>query len=197
MNSRHPISLIRGFTRHDPELEQRLADLMIEMNFKRGERITGQSTLARSAFYILKGSARVCYMKGDKENTFSFAFENEFVMLSRRLINRVDDTQSIEFLESTTILTIPHESVEEELKRSGKIEFAAAMLFINAALHNVALYLEERVIQFQKASARERFEWAVTRYPRLLDVATGTQLASFLGIAKETVYRLRTDHYPG
>ncbi|MDE5810760.1 MAG: hypothetical protein K2H61_00460 [Muribaculaceae bacterium] len=193
----HPLELIKRFTRNDPELQQRISELMIEVNFKRGDRITGQSQLSRSAFYILKGAARVCYMRKEKENTFSFAFENEFVMLSRRLLSEADSTLSIEFLEPTTVLTMKMEAIGDELERSGKVEFTAATVFLNAALHNVALYLEERLLQFQKASARERFDWAISRYPRLLDVATGTQLASFLGIAKETLYRLRADSYPG
>ena len=43
---------------------------------------------------------------------------------------------------------------------------------------------------------RERYEWVVTRYPRLLQRATLGQIASFLGITQETISRIRSEKYP-
>ena len=37
--------------------------------------------------------------------------------------------------------------------------------------------------------------WLTSRYPRLLHVATITQIASYLGVTKETLYRIRNNNY--
>jgi hypothetical protein len=55
--------------------------------------------------------------------------------------------------------------------------------------------LEERITVLQHYSARERYLWALERYPRLTECATVTQIASFLGLTKETLYRIRSDNY--
>lgn len=47
----------------------------------------------------------------------------------------------------------------------------------------------------QNTSARERYQWVVDRYPRLLERSTVTQIASFLGVTKETLYRIRAGKY--
>lgn len=192
-----PLQLMRRIYKLDGELEQRVADMMEQLEFRRGDVINAQSALHSQAFYILTGSARVYYLKGGKEKTFSFSFEDEYIMLSRHLIESGDTTLSIEFLEPTTVITLRPEKVRDVMQNeSAPINMSEAMLFINMALMKVNLYLEERLAQFQQASARERYLWAINRYPRLLEVATGTQLASFLGITRETLYRLRGDSYP-
>ena len=56
-------------------------------------------------------------------------------------------------------------------------------------------YLEERVMLLQTASAPERYRWMEKRYPRVIERATMTQVASFLGITKETLYRIRSNKY--
>lgn len=191
-----PLEMLRQITDVDADLENRLRQLMVEVTFRRGATITGQSALSTSAFYIKSGSARVFYLMGGKEKTFSFSFEDEYIMLSRHLINQRDTTMTIQFLEPTRVITLRPETIRETmLERSGNINLPEAMMFINLALHQYALYLEERLIQFQQASARERYLWATKRYPRLLEVANGTQLASFLGLTRETLYRLRSGRY--
>ena len=43
--------------------------------------------------------------------------------------------------------------------------------------------------------ARERDQVALERYPNILDLVTVTQLASFLNLTKETIYRIRSGKY--
>lgn len=93
----NPIELMRQFYEVDAEMESRLLDVMEERCFKRGDIVSGAGTLSSSAFYIVSGSARVFYLMGGKEKTFSFSFEDEFIALSRHLINSRDNTLSIQF----------------------------------------------------------------------------------------------------
>lgn len=193
----NPIELMRQFYEVDAEMESRLLDVMEERCFKRGDIVSGAGTLSSSAFYIVSGSARVFYLMGGKEKTFSFSFEDEFIALSRHLINSRDNTLSIQFLEPTTVIALKHEAIRRTIEADPKgMNIVEALLFVNMALIKSSLYLEERLVQFQQASARDRYQWAITRYPRLLEVANGTQLASFLGLTRETLYRIRSGEYP-
>ena len=57
------------------------------------------------------------------------------------------------------------------------------------------LALEERLDALQTMSAEERYRWALKRYPRITECATLTQIASFLGVTKETLYRIKSGKY--
>lgn len=175
-----------------PEVEARLNQLIVEQQYRRGDIITGNSVLLNSAFYISKGSARVFYHKKGKEKTFSFAFDDEFIIVPRHLLGQLN-LPTIEFLEPTTVLTLNPRMIQRTAKEEKfNVDTHEALLFVNFALLNTISYQEERIIQFQQATARERYLWAIKRYPRLTEVTNGTQLASFLGLTRETLYRLRS-----
>lgn len=191
----HPIEIIRSFTVLTPELESRLKSLMTERTYRRGETITGLSAITSLAYYIESGSARVYYTRSGREHTFSFSFEDEFIVPSRFLIEKNDDTIAIQFLEQTKAVSVSHSMVKDEMKSSGAVSVPEAMLFLNVAMMRYALDLEERISVLQYSSAEERYRWATTRYPRLLETASITQIASFLGVTKETLYRIRSGNY--
>ena len=85
-----------------------------------------------------------------------------------------------------------HQTIHEGISDVSPLEWT---MFLNAILYEYAGYLEERLFNLYNASARERYEWVLRRYPRLGEVATTTQIASFLGITKETLYRIRGGKY--
>jgi hypothetical protein len=55
-------------------------------------------------------------------------------------------------------------------------------------------YLEEHMFML-RMEARDRYFWALKKYPHILDVVSVTQLASFLNLTKETLYRIRSGKY--
>ncbi len=190
----HPIDIIKRFATLTPEGEERLRNAMRERSFARGERITGAATLSTRAFFSITGAARVCFMHGGKDHTVSFAFDEEFVHLSRVGLTREPETIAIEFLEPTKLLYIPP-SVKDILKEEGTIIESEAMLFLNVALAMHCSLLEERLYMSQTCKAPELYRWAITRFPKLPKVANLTQIASFLGLTRETVYRIHSGNY--
>lgn len=68
-------------------------------------------------------------------------------------------------------------------------------MFLNTTLAIYTSYLEERIYTLQCMNATERYDWAIKRYPRLTEYATVTQIASFLGLTRETLYRIRSGKY--
>lgn len=190
-----PLDYIKRFITISPEMEMKLYDMMREHNYRRGDIIKGAVNLSTYAFYIVEGSARLFYTIGGKEHTFSFSFTDEFIMLSRFLITRHPDTVAIQFLEPTKLLFIPHLKVKDLIREAGIQPDEAVILFITTAMSQHMLTLEERLDVLQTHSAEERYRWAIIRYPRLTDCATATQIASFLGVTKETIYRIRAGKY--
>ncbi|MCM1070465.1 MAG: hypothetical protein NC210_01790 [[Clostridium] fimetarium] len=191
---KHPIDFIKQFATLSPEGEERLRSAMRERSFARGERITGAATLSSRAFFILTGAARVCFIHGGKDHTISFAFDEEFVHLSHIGLTKEPETIAIEFLEPTRLLYIPT-SVKDILKEEATIAEKEALLFLNVALAMHVFQLEERIYIGRTCKAPELYNWAITRFPKLTKVANLSQIASFLGLTRETVYRIHSGNY--
>lgn len=191
----HPIDLIRKFANLTPELEANLRKVMQERVFAKGDVVQGANNLATYAFFIKHGAARFFYTAGGKEHTMSFSFADEFVMLSRHLVRAHPDTVAIHFMEPTLVIFVPHLKVKNLLDDSDAVTDTEGLLFLNATLVHYGMVLEERVDVLQSFNAAERYRWVMKRYPRLEECATTTQIASFLGLTKETLYRIKGGNY--
>ncbi len=186
---------IRKFADITPAVEESLRAVIREKHFSKGDTIRGAVNLTSYAHYITSGSARLFYTHKSKEHTVSFSFENGFIVISRHVVMNLPDTVSIQFLEPTTVLTMPHLKVKDILDDVGKVSDTAGLLFLSTALMQYVAFLEERVSVMQSLGAEERYQWLLHRYPRITECANATQIASYLGITKETLYRIRGGKY--
>lgn len=191
----HPIDYIKTFTRMTPELEANLNNIMHQGTFKKGATIRGAVNLSNYAYYICSGAARIYIITGGKEHTLSFTFEDEFILPSKQSIRHQPDTITIQFLENTKVIYVPHLKVKDLLSGTTTVDDISALLFLNAALLRYNEFLEERLYTMQTLNATERYKWLITRYPRILETATITQISSYLGLTKETLYRIRNNNY--
>lgn len=191
----HPIDHIRKFAKLTPDLEANLRKIMQERVFAKGDVVQGAKNLASYAYFLTQGAARFFYTAGGKEHTMSFSFGGEFVMLSRHVVRAHPDTVAIHFMERTNVIFVPHLKLKNLLDDSDAVSDTEGLLFLNAALLQYGLFLEERIDVMHSLSADERYRWVMKRYPRLEECATTTQVASFLGLTKETLYRIKGGRY--
>lgn len=191
----HPLDVIHKFAHINPELEESLKSVMREHRFRKGDTIRGMKNLITYSYFISSGSARVFYTSRSKEHTFEFAFENEFIMISPPMIRKLGETITVQFLEPTTVIFTPHLRIKELLNESGSIDDTAGLLFLTTSLLQYTAQLEERVGVMQSLSADERYRWVLHRYPRITECANTTQIASYLGMTKETLYRIKSGKY--
>ena len=126
----HPLDVIRKFAHINPELEEALKSVMREHRFRRGDTIRGMKNLTTYTYFISSGSARVFYTSRSKEHTFEFAFENEFIMVSPTMVRKLGETITIQFLEPTTVIFMPHLRIKEVLNESGSIDDTAGLIFL-------------------------------------------------------------------
>ncbi len=191
----HPIEVVRQFFKLSADEEEALLSRMEERCFRRGERIETRNLMRSYGYYIMQGMARVFYVRKGRDHTYSFALENEYIMLSQLLLAEQDEVVCIEFLEPTRVIFMPHRQMGKNLDVLLPGRVYEVLRFLVSAMTTNLHYLEERMILLQTATATERYRWMEERYPRVLERATMTQVASFLGMTKETLYRIRSNKY--
>ena len=189
----HPIEHLKKIFKLSPAQIEQVNTLIVEKQMPKGSFIERSNQLIES-YYINKGAARAFYTKDGKEHTIAFAFDDEY-LIAKLISANAPMTITVTFLEDTEIIYIPHSKLKETLDNITTEKSPEALLFFHTALQQYLTYLEERLYVFQSMNAKERYDWVIARYPRLLECATVTQISSFLGLTKETLYRIRSGKY--
>lgn len=159
--------------------------------FRKGEVIDGQRVTAQYLFYINRGIARTYYIEGGREVTYAFSFEGQFIIKPQSSVLRKNrQTIFIQFLQDTEVCYFSINSLNDiEGVHSEKFY----KMIVYGMLRHIE-YLEEQQFMM-RLGARERYRRVVEQYPHLLEMVSVTQLAMFLDVTKETLYRIRSGKY--
>lgn len=191
-----PIDHIRKHLDITPEIEDKLRNMMTESCFRRGQAMFSNHDLRSLAFFIRKGSARSFYLHAGKEHTYSFTLDDDFITIPMSIAG-IDTpiTMGVEFMETTEVVFIPIPDLRKVIKNYGESHMAEVASYIISVLFEHSQTLEERLLVLQSMTATERYRWFANKYPQILERANLTQIASFLGVTKETLYRIRGGKY--
>ena len=160
------------------------------MHFKKGESVDGQNELLKNMIFLIRGSARTYYIERGCEHNFAFTFASHFLIRPETIIRSGHHHIIIKFMEPSDVCYVPL----PDLNLLDKSRQGEVFKYISLGLSSYADFLEEQMVMLHKP-ARERYQWALERYPNILDLVTVTQLASFLNLTKETIYRIRSGKY--
>jgi CRP-like cAMP-binding protein len=140
-------------------------------------------------YFIKKGLTRTFYIKDGKDITDWLSLENTFATSVISLFTRRPDRRSIELLEDSTIIEIPHYELENLFAKYHDLE-RLGRLWSNYGI----VQLQQRFDDLHFATAAERYAKLIQYNPTILQrVALGI-IASFLGITQETLSRIRSQY---
>lgn len=180
------LTYIRSLTPFSDESWALLQPALSEKRYKKNELLLKEGEICRSLFYIDKGYCRSYYeIDGVTKNT-NFFFENEIATNissfgsgkpSEFNMIACEELHAIIF-DKEKLFTIAEQHIEiESLGRHCIRQFAAKQ--------------EEFANLFKLYSAQERLEYLEKKHPEMLQRIPLIQLASFLGVARETLSRIR------
>ena len=168
-----------------------LQPALTKLAFKKNEFLLKQGQICNSLFYIDKGYCKSYYeIDGVMKNT-GFFFENEIVTN----INSFGSGQKSEFnilaCEPLATIVFDKSKLFEIAKQTSEIETIG-----RNCIRLFASRQEEFSTLFRIYSAQERLEYLETKHPEILQRVSLSQLASFLGVARETLSRIRKRRIP-
>ncbi len=174
----------------DAEEERKLLASMKFGKFKKGDTIEGQNEMLRNMIFVISGSARTYYIEHGHEHNFAFTFASNFLLRPEKIIRGGHYKIFVQFMESAEVCYIPM----PDLNTLDKARQSEVYKYICLGLIKYAEFLEDQTLMLH-LSAKERYQWAIERYPDILDLITITQLASYINVTKETLYRIRSGKY--
>lgn len=180
------LNYIYSLTKFSDESWELLQPALTKRAFKKNELLLKEGQICNSLFYIDKGYCKSYYeLEGVVKNT-GFFFENDIATN----INSFGSGQKSEFnivaCEPLQAIVFDKEKLFEVSKQSSEIE--------NLGRNCIRLFAtkQEEFLKMHKLySPLERYEYLEKNYPELLQRVSLSQMASFLGVTRETLSRIR------
>ncbi|MEJ5050039.1 Crp/Fnr family transcriptional regulator [Chryseobacterium culicis] len=180
------LKYIRSLTPFSDESWKTLQPALSERNYRKNELMLQEGEICNALFYIDKGFCKSYYeIEGTIKNT-GFFFENEVATN----ISSFGSGQKSEFniiaCEDLHAIIFDKTKLFEAAKNAPEIETLG-----RHCIREFASRQEEFSNLFKLYTAKQRLEYLETRHPEMLQRVSLTQLASFLGVARETLSRIR------
>lgn len=175
--------------KYEPKLSQKtkamLKPLMSIQQLPKKKVLIRENQVNSQLYLMLQGAARSFFLRQGVEVHTWFAFENE-VLGSLRNFGSLPARETVELLEDSLLIAFDSYGIKALMK--DQVEVAN---FVNASLIEYALYLEDKLFYTQLRSAKERFDNLLAHEPEIFQRVPLTYIASYLGISRETLSRLR------
>lgn len=181
------------FERHGPRLTETsialLKPYLQVFEFPKKHVLIREKQNCGFVYLLIKGAARSYYLKNGKEINTWFAFEND-VVGSLRNYNNLPSRETIELLEDSILLSFDIHKIKPLM-----LEYVEISNLVNLAILEYSLYLEDKLYYTHLRTARERYDALLTYEPKTLQRVPLTFIASYLGISRETLSRLRAGQF--
>lgn len=180
------LKYIRSLTGFSDKSWELLQPALTTKVFKKNELLLKQGQVCNSLFYIDNGYCKSYYeIDGVLKNT-GFFFENEITTNISSFGNGGKSEFNIVACEPLTTIIFDKNKLFQATKQASEIETLG-----RNCIRLFATKQEEFSTLFKLYSAQERLEYLETKHPEILQRVSLSQLASFLGVARETLSRIR------
>lgn len=153
---------------------------------KKGELLLEEGAICRHIYFIFKGAFRFVHLKDIEEVTTGLFTEGVCMTNMKSLAMLQPSTLFIEALEDSIVIKLSKESLINLYKESSELE-GVGRLIMEHMLANDAEWKEIYTIY----NPEERYRFLIKKAPQLLQKIPLQYIASFLGIRRETLSRIR------
>lgn len=155
-------------------------------SYKKGDFLIREGEVENNLYFLNTGATRHYFTRDGKEYTVDFQFAGDFVTAYYSLITREPGAIFVEILEDTKAVVIPYEQLQLFYNRSHAGERIGRLM----AEYQYAKRLR-REMDLLSRTAEERYARLLEKAPSLVSNISVRHLSSYLGIAPESLSRIR------
>mgnify|MGYP006156509711 FL=1 len=164
--------------------------------YKVGDKILQEGRVCHSIMFILSGKARSYFINHEgQEFTWNFhfndadsKFENYFLVDYHSFLRQTPSHLTIEALEDIEAITLSYTNIQKIVSKSINLEKVASIMS-STAYQNV----HKRAFILLTSNAKERYLQLLKDEPYLLNKFQHYLIASYLGVAPQSLSRLRKE----
>lgn len=177
----------RSHTPLSDEDKSVLREALVYRRYKKKQFLLQEGDICKSLSFILKGATRQYLVDGKgNEHILTLSIENWWVGDRESYFKDTPSAYNIDAWEETEVLMLPKTYLER---------VSAIPAFREMRMHidqNYSIAAQKRVLGSISHSAEKRFEELLKSYPEFMQRFPQHIIASYLGITKETLSRIKS-----
>lgn len=160
-----------------------------EKSLKKGDFFVEQDKVCRHIAFIVKGTLRMFYINNKGEETTScFCTENSFTTSYKSFILQQPSNLSVQAIEDTELLVIDYNNLQK-LYNSSSIWQKIGRTVVEQEY----IVMEKYASVLNNETAKEKYLRLLKEQPNIIQKATIEDIASYLGITRRTLSRIRKE----
>lgn len=164
-----------------------LKDNLVINEYNKKDNILGIGQICKGIYFIEKGTVRIFEITKDgKEASVFFGLENTFITNYSSLLSQKESQQGFQAIENTKIVLLPYLAILKGYDMSKNWERFGRLMAEHVFINEIT-----RRIDLQKLSHKERYHYLLSNYPEWLMKIPLNYLASYIGMTKESLSRIR------
>lgn len=177
---------LQSLTEFSDKSWELLQPALSEKQYKKNEFLLKEGAVCTTLFYIGQGYCKSYYDKNGEVKNTGFFFENEIATNITSFGTGKESEFNMVACEPLQVVVFDKKKLFEAAQQSVEIEALG-----RNCIRAFATRQEEFANLFKLYSAQERLEYLENKYPKIIQRVALSQLASFLGVARETLSRIR------
>jgi CRP-like cAMP-binding protein len=168
-------------------LRNKIEHFIIRRVFPKKHILLKEGEISRHIYFICKGSARAFYYDQEgREHTNWFMDSGDLMISVYSFYQQAPAAEFIELLEDSVLLSMTWDELQMIYAEFPEYNYHGRIV-----TEKYYLLAEERAILLRTTKPAERYQLLLQNKPQILQQASLTQIASFLGMAPETLSRIR------
>ncbi len=184
-------NLLKHFEKYiklSDELKLVLLNKITFVTFKKGDLVHNADKICTKSYFIQKGLFRVYFIKDGKEITEYFPAENEWCNSPRSFRTRTLDIYYIDAIEDSETFCLEVNDLVFLFENFPEMERYARL-----SMGTVMGHFMERITSMRFTTAKEKYDHFIKTYHDIYHRIPLGMVASYLGIAQETLSRIRAE----
>ena len=157
---------------------------------KKGEALLKKGEVCRSFYLVDEGYLRTYYNKEEVAINLNFTFEGGFTSNFKSFKSKRPSEHIIEAGEDALVWIFDIDAIYDQLK-----EHPYVVKFFRRLALNMLVASEEHSDMFKISTPTERYRYIEKNNPQLLQRISLSQIATYLGVTRETLSRIRGKKY--
>lgn len=180
------LQAVGAFTPLSPPAAEALAGIARRGEYPKGHQLLAPGGVAERVYWIERGLTRTFYYLDGRDVTDWLSVEGEFAGSMVSFLTHLPDRRGVETLEPSVLWAVPARGLEALYAEFHEVERLGRLL----VSHGLVL-MQQRFDELHFATAAERYQSLLRTRPGLVQRVPVGVLASYLGVAAETLSRIR------
>ncbi|MDN3584022.1 Crp/Fnr family transcriptional regulator [Mucilaginibacter flavus] len=186
METNSLLSVLNNINILSPSIQTELQSYLVEYHFPKKALLLKEGQVAQRIYFVKEGFTRAYYHKKGNEYTSWFMGQGEIILSVYSFFSRKPSFENIQVLEDSVLQSINWDQLQSIYKNHPEFNLTGRLITEQYYIRS-----EERTINLQTLTAKQRYENLLATYPGILQKASLGQIASFLSIKQETLSRIR------